>query len=240
MINNLNPVCDLMNFNPEKSYYKFVCLVRWKDFKDNPYDMILSAKEKQEIVVKQWLIDSAKKFDKTWKDMTRLTYLVKGRLYICTDRKSTLKTLVNMQKQSMNYIEPFIYSDNASCSVRAINKIPASCSSLDESSDHNCRKWLFDIDCKSQSLVDYICEYCKDYFPLVFKTINGYHVVVDRKFDPRPLLDTLPDKAFELGKQMEWLNPDNTCKVEVKENAMTLVYTNLDEDYDLGIDWSEA
>lgn len=240
MINNLNPVCELMEFNPEKSYYKFVCLIRWKDFKDNPNKMVLKAKEKQEILVKQWLIDSAESFDKLLTDMTRLTYLVKGRLYMCVDRKSTLKTLVNMQKQTMNYIEPFIYSNNASCSTRAINKIPASCSSLDESSDHNCRKWLFDIDCKSQSLVDYICEYCKDYFPLVFKTINGYHVVVDRKFNPRPLLDTLPDKAFEAGKQMEWLNPDNTCRVEVKENAMTLVYTNLDENYDLGIDWSEA
>ena len=25
MINNLNPVCELMEFNPEKSYYKIVC-----------------------------------------------------------------------------------------------------------------------------------------------------------------------------------------------------------------------
>ena len=240
MISNLNVLGDLLEFNPEKSYYKFVCLVRFKDFKDNPDKMVLKAKEKQEILVKQWLIDNPKQLDELWTDMTRLTYLVKGRLYMCVDRKSTLKTLVNMRNVCSDYVDPFIFSDNSSCSVKAINKIPASCSSIDNSSDHNYRKWLFDVDTKSQSLVDYLCDYCKDYKPVVFETISGYHVIVDRKFNPYPLLATLPDKAFELRKQMEWLDKDNRPVVDLKENAMTLVYTNVDEDYDLGIDWSEA
>ena len=240
MINNLPQVAELCQFNPEKSYYKFVCLVRYKDFKDNPDKMVLKAKEKQEILVKQWLIDSAEKLDKVWTDMTRLTYLVKGRLYMCTDRKSTLKTLVNMQKSSMEYIEPFIYSDNSSCSVRAINKIPSSASSIDGSSDHKYRKWLFDIDSKCQSLVDYLCDCCKNYNPVVFETISGFHVIMNREFNPYPLMAALPNKAYEVGKQMEWLDKDNRPVVSLKENAMTLVYTNIDEDYDLGIDWSEA
>ena len=240
MIDNTNRVAELCQFNPEKSYYKFVCLVRWKDFKNNSDKMVLKAKEKQEILVKQWLIDSTEKFDNTVDDMMRLTYLVKGRLYMCIDRKSTLKTLANMQRETLNYIEPFIYSDKASCSVRAINKIPASCSSSDMSSEHNCRKWLFDVDTKCPSLVDYICEYCEDYKPVWLETINGYHVIVDRKFNPYPLLDNLPDKAFELGKQMEWLNKNNRPVVDLKENAMTLIYTRLDENYDLGIDWSNC
>ena len=238
MINNINPLCELCDFQPEKSYYKFVCLIRAKDFKDDR-DMVLKAKEKQEILVRQWLIDSAEKLDQLWTDMTRLTYLVKGRLYVCTDRKSTLKTLVNIEKQAMKYIEPFIYSDNANCSVRSINKIPASCSSIDESSDHNYRKWLFDIDSKNRHLIEMICDNCKDYHPILFETISGCHIVVDRAFNAYAFMERVPDMAFEKG-YMDWIDHNNRPAFEVKENAMALVYTNLDENYKLNIDWSEA
>lgn len=45
MIDNTNRIAELCQFNPEKSYYKFVCLVRWKDFKNNPDKMVLKAKK---------------------------------------------------------------------------------------------------------------------------------------------------------------------------------------------------
>ena len=43
----------------DSAYYKFVCLVRAKDFKDNPENQVLHCMEKQEILVKDWLIENA-------------------------------------------------------------------------------------------------------------------------------------------------------------------------------------
>lgn len=228
MLDNTSKLKDLCQFNPTKSYYKFVCMIRWKDFKDNPDDMVLKAKEKQEIIVKQWLVDSEETLETLLPDMVKLTKLVNGRLYMCVDRKSTLKTLVQMRKQCDEYVEPFIYSDNASCSVRAINKIPASASSVPESSDKGTRKWLFDVDVDDTALVDYICSLCKLYESntVVLKTVSGYHIVADRCFDTHNFGQKIVDEAYHQHK-MAWIDKDNRALVDVKENAMTLIYTNL-------------
>ena len=144
IIDNTSKLGKVMEFNPTLSYYKFVCLIRTKDYVDG--EMPLSNKEKQEIMVKQWFVDSQESLDKQLPDMLKMTEMFKCRLYMCLDRKSTMKTLVQMRNQVNNYLDPFLGNDNPSCSVKAINKVTASASSVSESSDKGVRRWMFDVD----------------------------------------------------------------------------------------------
>ena len=208
------------------TYYKFVCLVRSKDFKDNPDGQVLHCMEKQEILVKDWLVDTPERLAGTLPDMLKFTELFKCRLYMVTDRKSIVKTLKTMRDTVQNYLDPFLGNPNASCSVRAVKKVASSASNMDESSDKGGRKWLFDVDTKNGSLKDYLMDYfmVENCNPVLFTTKNGYHIVTDRCFDAHNFVNKiLPEVAFQQGLQMHWLDKNNKPLVEVKENAMLLV-----------------
>ena len=221
LIDNTDKLKDIMEFNPSLSYYKFVCLIREKDYKDK--EMPLSNKEKQEILVKQWLVDSQESLDKQLPDMLKMTDMFKCRLYMCLDRKSTMKTLVQMRNQINNYLDPFLGNDNPSCSVKAINKVTISASSISESSDKEFRRWLYDCDSLSPSLEEYVRDDCGQFYLATFKTKNGYHVVAKREFSGTSVISKLADYAFENGLTKEFLDSQNRPLVELKENTMVLV-----------------
>lgn len=221
LIDNTDKLKTIMEFNPSLSYYKFVCLIREKDYKNK--EMPLSNKEKQEILVKQWLVDSQESLDKQLPDMLKMTDMFKCRLYMCLDRKSTMKTLVQMRNQINNYLDPFLGNDNPSCSVKAINKVTISASSISESSDKEFRRWLYDCDSLSPSLEEYVRDDCGQFYLATFKTKNGYHVVAKREFSGTSVISELADYAFENGLTKEFLDSQNRPLVELKENAMVLV-----------------
>lgn len=221
LIDNTDKLKAIMEFNPSLSYYKFVCLIRKKDYKDK--EMPLSNKEKQEILVKQWLVDSQESLDKQLPDMLKMTDVFKCRLYMCLDRKSTMKTLVQMRNQINNYLDPFLGNDNPSCSVKAINKVAISASSISESSDKEFRRWLYDCDSLSPSLEEYVRDDCGQFYLATFKTKNGYHVVAKREFNGTSVISELADYAFKNGLTKEFLDSQNRPLVELKENAMVLV-----------------
>lgn len=200
-IDNTNKLKDIMEFK-SGTYYKFVCLIRKKDYKNKQDMQILNCMEKQEILVKDWLIDSKEKLEETLPDMLKYTELFKCRLYMCTDRKSILKTLKTMRNTIQDYLDPFLGNPDADCSVRAIKKIASSASNMDESSDKGGRKWLYDIDIKDPVIVDYVFKHCESRY-ICFETKNGYHVVANRTYDAHK--EYLPKE------------------VELKENAMVLI-----------------
>ena len=177
MIDNTHLLKKVMEFNPSLSYYKFVCLIRAKDYDG---DMPLSNKEKQEILVKQWFVDSEESLDKQLPDMLKMTEMFKCRLYMCLDRKSTMKTLVQMRNQVNNYLDPFLGNTTPSCSVKAINKVTASASSVSESSDKGFRRWMFDVDSLHPDVKDFVGKYCGMNYLAQFKTKNGYHIVAKK------------------------------------------------------------
>lgn len=225
LVDNTDKLKDVMEFK-DGAYYKFVCLVRAKDYKENPNRQVLHCMEKQEILVKDWLVDTPERLAGTLPDMLKFTEMFKCRLYMCTDRKSVLKTLKTMRDTVQKYLDPFLGNPNASCSVRAVKKIASSASNMDESSDKNGRKWLFDVDTQCDSLKNYLmnCFMLNHYNPVLFKTKSGYHVVTDRCFDAHKFVEEeLPDAAYKEHLQMHWLDKNNQPLVELKENAMVLV-----------------
>lgn len=200
VINNTSKLKDIMKFE-QGSYYKFVALMRSKDYKYSN-DQILKDMMGKEILVKDWLIDSQEMLDKLLPDMLKYTELFKCRLYMCTDRKSIVKTLIQMRNKIQTYLDQFLSNPNTQCSTRSLRKIEMSSSSLKESSDFNGRKWLYDIDTIDPVVVDYVFKHCESKYTC-FETKNGYHVVSDRTYDAHR--EMLPNE------------------VELKENAMVLV-----------------
>lgn len=57
IVDNTDKLNSIMEFK-EGTFYKFVCLIRTKDYKDSDEKPILTCMEKQEILVKDWLIGS--------------------------------------------------------------------------------------------------------------------------------------------------------------------------------------
>lgn len=204
LVDNTSKLKDVMEFK-NGAYYKFVCLVRAKDYKDNPETQVLHCMEKQEILVKDWLVDTPERLAGTLPDMLKFTELFKCRLYMCTDRKSVLKTLKTMRDNVQNYLDPFLGNPNATCSVRAVKKIASSASNMDESSDKGGRCFLFDVDTKDKEVLKMVEEYCGSSYEATFETKSGYHVVAKRNFDAHRWTELMYNN------------------VELKENAMVLV-----------------
>ena len=203
-VDNTSKLKDVMEFK-DGAYYKFVCLVRAKDYKENPDEQVLHCMEKQEILVKDWLVDTPERLAGTLPDMLKFTELFKCRLYMCTDRKSVLKTLKTMRDTVQKYLDPFLGNPNASCSVRVVKKVASSASNMDESSDKGGRCFLFDVDTKDKEVLKMVEEYCGSSYESTFETKSGYHVVAKRNFDAHRWTELMYNN------------------VELKENAMVLV-----------------
>ena len=225
LVDNTAKLKNVMNFK-QGSYYKFVALVRAKDYK-NSSEQVLTSMEKQEILVKDWMVDSQEMLDKTLPDMLKYTEMFKCRLYMCTDRKSVVKTLVQMKNTVDKYLDPFLGNPNASCSVRALRKICASASNLSESSDRESRYWMFDVDTKNQNVLKFVQEnVCGEHYVETFETKAGYHVLARKKFfvgvpdEYESKFDYLRDKFPQTSPLVltEYIS-----NVDIKDNAMVLV-----------------
>lgn len=214
IVDNTNKLKDLMEFK-DGTYYKFVCLLRTKDYKESGEEPMLKCMEKQEILVKDWLIDSQEMLDKTLPDMLTFTEMFKCRLYMCTDRKSIIKTLKTMRDTVQNYLDPFIGNSNANCSVRAIKKICSSATNKNESSDREGRRWLFDVDSKANvNILNDLDKVLKDKLLAKLETKNGYHYITKKDFDAYKVLEDLCHIYNRVGEDFP---------VELKDNAMTLI-----------------
>lgn len=209
LINNTDKLKKIMVFNPQKSYYKFVALIRAKDYKNGLETPVLTNKEKQEVFVKQWLIDSEEALDKCLPDMLSVSKMFRCRLYMTIDRKSTVKTMMYVRNKLTECLDHFIMSPNASVSVRMLNKIVPSASSVKESSDGE-KRIMFDIDTKDENILNKVIELCGEYYMETFETLNGYHVIANRKFDGNTVINEL-------------LKNNMTNDVELKYNSLVLV-----------------
>lgn len=208
IVNNTDKLKDIMEFNPKESFYTFMCLVRMKDFKEGT--PILTGKDKQEILIRTWYIDSEESLDKYLPDMLTIADVLKCRLYMYTDRKSALKTMVNLRNSINEQLDHYMMSDKSFVSVSMLNKLPHSSSCVNESSDKGCRKWMFDIDTKNENVLNKVLELCGDSFEATLESKSGYHVVAKRKFDARNPIDKMREQ-------------NNDFKVDVMTNSCVLI-----------------
>ena len=153
MVNNLNLINKLCNWKPG-TYYKFACIIRSKDG-----NSLLQVKEnKRELIVKHWLVENQDSFDKLIYDMLTYCRLFNARLYMTTDRKSTKKSLFNISREVLHYLEQVCNGVGSDISPNTMNKIVASVSSVSESTDSELgsKRWLYDVDTKDETVLNKI------------------------------------------------------------------------------------
>jgi len=213
----------LMRFNPNKSFYYFIAIKRKKDHPE------LQIKESQ--VIKTWIVKDLRDFYGYYiPEMLEIVKLHQCRLYMCTDRKSYVKSMLSIRNDINKQLDCAIGTNKTEYSPKILNNLLQSNIMKDESSDKNMRKWLFDIDTKDYNVVNIIKKLCGEYFDHILETKNGYHIVAEREFDAHTGLlclkvngiartfdkDKFTEEEFKIMKQ-------NADKVELKTNALALI-----------------
>lgn len=227
LVDNFDKVKNVVQWKPEQTYYKFVALIRAKDYKDGERPVLLD-KEKQECFVRQWLVDSEEYFDRVKEDMKTVVEMFRCRLYMTLDRKSTMKTLIAARDVVNRQLDSYLGVKEPQVSVKMFNKLVPSVTQLAESSDRDGRRWMFDVDTKDVNVLNVVKKLCGTDYLESFETKNGYHVVADKKFDANGRLLCLKNNG-KLAKFDDSLFNENEKKllreseVEVKANSLVLV-----------------
>ena len=227
LVDNFDKVKNVVQWKPEQTYYKFVALIRAKDYKDGERPVLLD-KEKQDCFVRQWLVDSEEYFDRVKEDMKTVVEMFRCRLYMTLDRKSTMKTLIAARDVVNRQLDSYLGVKEPQVSVKMFNKLVPSVTQLAESSDKEGRRWMFDVDTKDVNVLNVVKKLCGTDYLESFETKNGYHVVADKKFDANGRLLCLKNNG-KLAKFDDSLFNENEKKllreseVEVKANSLVLV-----------------
>lgn len=227
LVDNFDKVKNVVQWKPEQTYYKFVALIRAKDYKDGERPVLLD-KEKQECFVRQWFVDSEEYFDRVKEDMKTVVEMFRCRLYMTLDRKSTMKTLIAARDVVNRQLDSYLGVKEPQVSVKMFNKLVPSVTQLAESSDRDGRRWMFDVDTKDVNVLNVVKKLCGTDYLESFETKNGYHVVADKKFDANGRLFCLKNNG-KLAKFNDSLFNENEKKllreseVEVKANSLVLV-----------------
>ena len=209
IIDNSDGIEQLLQFsqNDDKiEYYKFSTILRLKDYTSPDDCPIFCKRGGHERNVYNWFITSIEQYRQLLPEMKRVTELFNGRLYVTLDRKDGYKTFASIRDQTNKYIDDYVLNKVA-VSINNINRLASSASSLDINSASKGKRWLFDVDTKDINVVLQVERLCHEHHLLTVETVNGYHVIADRKFNARQL--QLP------------------ADVELKTNALTLVYRRI-------------
>lgn len=227
IVDNFNKVKNVVQWKPEQTYYKFVALIRAKDYKDGEFPVLLD-KEKQECFVCQWLVDNEEYFERVKEDMKTVVEMFKCRLYMTLDRKSTMKTLIAARDVINRQLDSYLGVKEPQVSVKMFNKLVPSVTQLAESSDRECKRWMFDVDTKDVNVLNVVKKMCGKFYLETFETKNGYHVVADKKFDANGYFNNI--KNYKLFKDFIFMGINDyeiellkNSEVEVKANSLILV-----------------
>lgn len=200
-VDNTVEVKKLFEFDSNLYYYKFVVLVRRKDYEEGQCPLV-NKEGRRELCVHSWLISSMEDYERLLPDMLTFVELFKARLYVTADRKDLRKTLIYARNAvSMNLDQLLFGQDSVSC--KSLNRIMNSASSVKETSSKDYKCWMFDVDTKDPATLELIKNSCHDYYLCTLKTKSGYHVLARKQFDATRL--ALP------------------ATVELKDNSLALV-----------------
>lgn len=209
MVDNSHSIRTFLEVNltedcVNKEFYKFDVMVRKKD---NP-NSIFMQHHKGSFLVHSWLVSSLEQYDKYLPEMKELCDLTGARLYMLLDRKSTNSMAVQLADYGSDLLKSMLRKNTIS--TKNIFNVMNSLTSKKELSVHPSRKLLFDIDSKD---TDKLSEVLYSLKPeetghlYVFESPNGWHVVTNR-FNQESIPQKLKDDEV----------------VDIKENAMTVVY----------------
>ncbi len=182
MIDNFSSIPDLCHFTGD-NFYKFFLMIRKKDVGEHP----LITTKSQDNIIKIWLVNSEEYLNKKINEMKYLLKVIpNSRLYMCTDSKSNLKTIMTIRNNLNKVIDSALFGSRENLTPY-ISRMVSSSTSAVESSEHNFRKYMIDVDTKDENVLKSVLDNLSsitDLSPLVLNSKNGYHIVIKRAFDP--------------------------------------------------------
>lgn len=234
MINNFDKLQNICKFE-QGTYYKFVALIRKKDYKEE--EKCILQNEKGEMFVRQWFIESKEDLEKYKQDMIDLCNACKCRLYMTLDKKSIKKTVIKMKEQLDDMIKNYCFNPENKVSLRKLSKFSASASQMSDCSASD-KYFLLDYDYgneKANNLVEDIKVLFPDSYVETLPTLNGQHIILKRNFDPKKKFDFIHSSEYWY-EENENIRRWNVAKwniqafrndLTLKENALTLVYVGF-------------
>lgn len=182
MIDNFSAIPDLCHFTGD-NFYKFFLMIRKKDVGEHP----LITSKSQENIIKIWLVNSEEYLNKKINEMKYLLEVIPNtRLYMCTDAKSNLKTIMTIRNNLNKVIDTALFGSKENL-IPYISRMLSSSTSAVESSEHDFRKYMIDVDTKDENVLKSVLDNLSsitDLSPIVLNSKNGYHIVIKRAFNP--------------------------------------------------------
>jgi hypothetical protein len=197
---------NLAESSLNKEFYKFDIMVRKKD---NPNNIFI-LNHNGSFLIHSWLISSVEQFNKYLPEMKKLCDLTGARMYMLLDKKSTKSMAIQLADYGLNLLKTLTRENNIS--TKNVFNVMNSLTSRKELSIHQSRKLLFDIDNTSTDKLGEVIygikpEDAGHFYAL--KSPNGWHVITNR-FNK----ENIPKSILE------------DTEIDIKENAMTVVYFN--------------
>ena len=181
MINNLDIIKPLLNFEEEGDFYMLYILKRKKDQPEGERDNHQSVR-----TIKTYCVESLEYLDKRYDEIKQLCEMFKARAYIQINKQNHKDVAMNMITEIVNRIQSGqINQKNVFDSVVGQVKMGE-------------KRWIVDLDIKDGDyLFDVmttikICRPEGNKIVEVIDTKNGYHLITER-FDVQQFVKFYPD-----------------------------------------------
>lgn len=182
MIDNLDIIKRLLNFEKKGEFYMLYILKRKKDQPEEDRDNHQSVR-----TIKTYAVDSIEYLDKKWDEIKQLCEMFKARAYIHVQKQNHFDVGMNMIKAIVDRIEN-----------GQVNQKHVFDSVVGQLKTYE-KRWIVDIDTKDEQEVDTIKftinKLCRPLGDKIWETIptkSGYHLITDR-FDVMQFKTSYPD-----------------------------------------------
>jgi hypothetical protein len=181
MIDNIELIKDLLNFEDEGDFYMLYVFKRKKDQPEGERDNHQSVR-----TIKTYCIESVEYLEKRYDEIKQLCEMFKARAYIHVQKQNhkdiSLEMMMSLAERIKNG-----QSNQKGLFDSVVGKIKT-----------REKRWIVDIDTKDENYllnIRRVINSCKPEGNKIYKTVptkNGYHLITDR-FDVMEFMKVFPD-----------------------------------------------
>ena len=183
MINNLEIIKPLLNFEKKGDFYMLYVFKRKKDQPEGERDNHQSVR-----TIKTYCIESIDHLEKRWDEIIQMCEMFKARAYIHVQKQNHFDVSLSMMVQLAQKIQDGNHNQKG-----LFDSVVGQIKTQE-------KRWIVDIDTKDQSemfaVTDFINHECmpNDFNKVmhVIPTKNGYHLITKR-FDVKTFSDNYPE-----------------------------------------------
>jgi hypothetical protein len=169
MINNLDLIKPLLNFENEKDFYMLYVFKRKKDQPEGERDNHQSVR-----TIKTYCIESIAHLDRRWDEIVQMCEMFKARAYIHVQKQNHFDVSLSMMVALAQRIQ-----DGNTNQKGLFDSVVGQIKTQE-------KRWIVDIDTKDENALDKISKLVNSLRPegdkieAVIPTKNGYHLITKR------------------------------------------------------------